>query len=354
VVVVTGPGKERELAWTAEPVLTISPLEEEGNGFFGAQEVAVLEGSRIAVLDGDAKRVVVYDQNGAFQTQYGREGQGPGEFRMPFEMAAAPGGGVVVYDVLNARLEVFDSELEPQAPVRISVADYFGGHLAYADDFLVVPTRSSEDPERPVQGLTAANSRDTIPFVAFERAGGRVVTFESCGISLSGMGPIFEPTTLWAAGPGGMVAVAGTSRYEVDVYRAPDFSLERRIRRAVPVIRADADLAEATVGDGMRIMSPAGVLVCDASEVAEQRGFAPEVPPITGITVSPEGQIYLQRWAREEAERAIDVLSSQGEYLGTLPAGFPFPEAFLADGRIVAIKEDQMGLRSVVVYQVLR
>jgi hypothetical protein len=354
VAVVTGPSDDVPLAWTAEAVLTFRPLEEEGNGFFGAADVAVLEGDRIAVLDGDAKRVVVYSHDGTFLAQYGREGSGPGEFQMPFEMAAAPGGGVVVYDVLNARLERFSPGLEPLAPERIGVRDYFGGHLDFSGTHLVVPTRSSEDPEVPVQGLTAANATDTVAFVSFQRRGSGVVTLESCGMSLSGMGPVFEPRILWAVGPGGTVLVAGTGRYEVDVYREPDFLLERRIRRPVPVIQATSSMARATVGEGMRVMAPGGVRICDASEVVEQRGFAREVPPLEALAVSPAGEIFLQRWAPEGEQKTIDVLSLEGEYLGSLGSGFPFPEGFLEGDRILVIEEDELGLQSVVVYQIRR
>lgn len=354
VALVTNSTQDQLLAWTAERVLEIRPLSEEGNGFFGVQELDVLDGDRIVVLDGDGKRVVAYDENGTFQAQYGREGSGPGEFQLPFEMAATPGGGVVVYDVLNQRLEYFDADLQPQAQERIRVKDYFGGHLAYSGSFLVVPTRSSEDPDRPLHGLTAVNTTDTVPFVSFEREEGRAVTFESCGMSLSGMGPIFEPRTLWAVAPGGRVVVAGTSRYELDVYRGPSFSLERRIRRDVPTIEATAAMAESSLGEGMRFMTPTGIRVCDVGEVVEQRGFAPEVPPIEAFAVSPAGEIFIQRWSSGEEDRPTDLLSLDGEYLGTLPAGFPFPEAFLGDDRILVAEEGDLGLRSVVVYRIVR
>jgi hypothetical protein len=353
VALVTGVGEDRPLPWSVEEVLRIRPLEEEGDGFFGVREVAVLEGDRIAVLDGDAKRVVVYDEHGTFLAQYGREGSGPGEFQMPFEMAAAPDGGVVVYDVMNRRLERFDATLVPGASDPLQVS-YFGGHLDYAGPFLVVPTRSAMDPERNTQTLLAVSASDTVEVVRYEREVGKPVTFESCGMSISGMGPLFEARTLWAAGPDGTVLVAGTSRYEVDIFRQPSFELERRIRRAVPAIEADAAMAEASIGDAMRVMAGGQERICDASEVAEKRGFAPVVPPVAAMVVAPSGEIYLQRWALEEEDRVIDVLSPEGEYMGTLAGGLPFPEAFLGDDRFVVTEEDELGLASVVVYRIVK
>ena len=148
--------------------------------------------------------------------------------------------------------------------------------------------------------------------------------------------------------------VVGTDRYEVDIYHPPDFSLERRVRRPVPTIRATEAMARATIGDGMRMMSAAGMRVCDAAEVVEKRGFAPEVPPIAAVAISPAGEIFLQRWAPEGEDRAIDVLTLDGEYLGTLSPGFPFPEAFLGSDRMVVSERDDLDLASVAVYRILR
>jgi len=353
VTLVAGPGEDRPLGWTLEKAFEIQPLEDEGDGFFGVREVEVLDGDRIAVLDPDAKRVVVFDEDGRFLMQYGREGSGPGEFQFPFEMVAAPGGGVSVYDVMNARLERFDSTLTPGASDPLQVG-YFGGHLDYVGPYMVVPTQDLTNTEDHIQTIVALGAADTIEVARFQREVGGAVTLESCGMQLSGMPRLFEAQLLWAAGPDGTLLVVGTDRYEVDMYRSPRFSLERRIRRAVPAIGATAQLAEESVGDGMRVMTPAGERVCDAGEVVEQRGFAPEVPPIAAIAVAPSGEIYVQRWALEAEDRAIDVLAPDGEYLGTLAPGFPFPDAFLGKDRIVVRAEDELGLTSVVVYRVQR
>jgi hypothetical protein len=333
--------------------LEIPPASEEGGGFFGVRDVDVVSGDRIAVLDGDGKKVVLFDDEGKLLTQYGREGSGPGEFQYPLELTGSPGGGVFVFDVMNRRLERFDSALVPLAPDPLLV-HYSGGRMAFAGGFLVLPTGDPDDPRAGTQILTALSDTDTLEIVRYRRERTGPIQLESCGMRLSGISPIFGATTLWATGPEARVAVLGTGRYEIDVYRGPDFHLERRIRRMVPPIPATKELAEATVGDGMRVMTPAEERVCDASEVVEKRGFAREVPPVAGVAVSPGGEILLQRWAPEGEPRSTDVLSANGDYVGTLPAGFPFPRAFLGNDRIVVTEEDEMELTSVVVYRIQR
>ena len=173
-------------------------------------------------------------------------------------------------------------------------------------------------------------------------------------MQLSGMEPVFAPRTHWASAPGDRLVVVMTGGYEVDVYGQPGYVLERRIRRGVPVIHATEPMARATMGDAMRMVGSGVERVCDAEEVVEKRGFAPEVPPIAALAVSPGGEIYLQRWAPEGEDRAIDVLSLDGKYLGTLAPGFPFPDAFLGEDRIVVEEQGEFDLSSVVVYRIGR
>jgi hypothetical protein len=354
VTIVTNSGEDRLLAWAAEPVARLAALEEEGEGFFDASDVTVLEGDRIAVLDRTAKRVVLVDEDGHFLAQYGREGSGPGEFQFPVEVLALANGGVAAFDVMNHRLERFDSALAPGAPDPFANLSYFGGHMAYVGPYLVLPTHDYTQPDVRPQALTAVGPRDTVEIVRYVQKVGGAIQIESCGMGFNGIEPIFSPSLRWSEGPDGVLAVVGTERYEVDLYRSPDFRLQRRIRRPLPVIEATLAMAEASIGDGMRVMTPTGVRVCEAREVAEKRGFAEEVPPIARVAVSPAGEIWLERWAPRHEPRAIDILTPDGEYLGTLEPGFPFPDALLGDDRILRIEKDEMDVASVVVYRVAR
>ncbi|HSM04997.1 MAG TPA: hypothetical protein VK858_10235, partial [Longimicrobiales bacterium] len=166
--------------------------------------------------------------------------------------------------------------------------------------------------------------------------------------------PLFSPGTRWTAGPDRAVFVAVTAGYDIDVYEPPTFALARRIHRPVPALEPTEELAVASVGDGMRVMTPAGARTCDPLEVVEQRGMASPVPPITELVVSPAGEIFVERWSLPDEEPAIDVLSSGGDYLGTLPPGFPLPEGFLDEDRFVVTEEDELGLQSVAVYALRR
>jgi hypothetical protein len=207
--------------------------------------------------------------------------------------------------------------------------------------------------EGDVQALTAIREPDTVEIVRHVRELGGAIELESCGMRLSAIAPLFTPSTRWAASEE-TVAVMGSARFELDLYRPPGFELTKRIRRSLPAIRATEEIARETVGEGMRVMGPGGERICDASEVVEKRGFLPEIPPVTRLALSPAGEFFLERWARKGEDRLIDVLDPDGEYQGTLAPGFPFPDAFLGEDRIVVKEEDELGRTSLAVLRVTR
>lgn len=353
VALVQLSGPDVPLGWTARRMTVIPPAEEDGEGFFEVTDVDVTPEGGIVVLDRLGKKVLIFDEDGGLVAQYGREGSGPGEFQYPTELFVAPNGEIGVFDFMNRRVERFDSTLSPLAPDPFQLP-YYGGGLAHAGSFLVAVLADLGATEDEIQVLTAIGVGDTVEVVRYVRELGGSIRLESCGMALSAVPPLFRPSTRWAVAPDGRVGVVGTADYQVDVYRPDDFTLERRIRRKVPVIQATRELARQSIGDGMRMVSAAGERVCDADEVVEKRGFTLEIPPVTRVAYSPSGELFLQRWAPMGEGRAVDVLDADGGYVGTLPPGFPFPDAFLSDGRIVATEEDDMGLTSVSVYRVAR
>lgn len=60
------------------------------------------------VSDNDNHKIKVYRQNGTFDFEWGRFGEGPGEFRYPGILAVNEYNEVFVVDVLNTRVQKFD------------------------------------------------------------------------------------------------------------------------------------------------------------------------------------------------------------------------------------------------------
>ena len=70
----------------------------------------------IFVTDGYGdNRVVKYDKNGRFIKSAGTQGTGPGQLRLPHTMAMDAQGNVYIGDRSNARVQVWDNDLNPKA-----------------------------------------------------------------------------------------------------------------------------------------------------------------------------------------------------------------------------------------------
>jgi DNA-binding beta-propeller fold protein YncE len=67
-----------------------------------------LAGDSLYVVDAQAHAVLVFGLDGKFQFQFGRRGDGPGEFNFPTCAAADGQGHLIVSDTMNCRVQVFD------------------------------------------------------------------------------------------------------------------------------------------------------------------------------------------------------------------------------------------------------
>ena len=179
-------------------------------------------------------------------------------------------------------------------------------------------------------------------------------SFPRCGVGGLPVEPIFERQLRWALG-GGVVAIAASSRYEIETLRSG--VPERRIVREVEPRVASRDLALQEVRDGYELTAPARCRI-SPSELVEARGFAEMVPAISGLAVAPDGSIWVRRAAvTGEGDPRIDILGPDGAYLGTLPPGSPFPVAFAGratDYRIVSIRSAEDGVSEVLLHSIAR
>lgn len=78
------------------------------------------DGKSAWIVDNDLHRVLRFElESGAFQV-FGRLGSGLGQFEYPFQIAVAPGGDLLVSDVINARVQL----LSPDGNALRSIGTY--------------------------------------------------------------------------------------------------------------------------------------------------------------------------------------------------------------------------------------
>lgn len=87
-----------------QPVLEIL---ESASSLWGPRGIAVDARGRVLVADTGNKRIVVFDKDGNYLTEFGTAGFDPGQFDEPVGIAIAPSGTVYVTDTWNQRVQGF-------------------------------------------------------------------------------------------------------------------------------------------------------------------------------------------------------------------------------------------------------
>lgn len=96
-----------ETGWQLELVGEISGQEGTESELINPQSLAVDDWNRVYVVDEKPRVIKVFGADGQFIRTIGREGEGPGEFRVGF--IAVHQGQVVVHDPMVARTSVWDT-----------------------------------------------------------------------------------------------------------------------------------------------------------------------------------------------------------------------------------------------------
>jgi len=91
--------------------ISVGDVPDPAQDFCGATDIAFAPNSRIFVTDGYCNaRVVEYDSTGRKVRQWGRAGNGPGEFNVVHAIAVGPQGNLYIADRENGRVQWFDLE----------------------------------------------------------------------------------------------------------------------------------------------------------------------------------------------------------------------------------------------------
>lgn len=353
VAIMLSRGSDVPLDWTFTRVLTLGGADEGPEAFFQVtrHSVAVGPDGHLYVLDSGNHHVQVFDAEGRHLRTLGRKGGGPGEMQLwPHTIRMGTDGTVHVYDIGKRGLVRFAADGTPLTEVRFDVfrGSVNGYRLTESGIVVWTLTRSAgaDDWFNILALLTPAG--DTTHLLHSPSPPMKPAQF-SC-VAISAMTELLAPDLRWTAAGDRIYAVKDAA-YVIDVYEAG-----RRVasyRRDVAPRPATRELALRAVGDKMEVrFDVGGSCVIQPDEVVDVRGYAEVVPTIGDLAIAPDGTLWVQRYAIKDEKVPIDILAPDGSYVGTLPAGTPFPAAFFPDGRIVAVEKDELDVPRVVVYRV--
>ena len=341
-----------------------------GIAFDGASNLYLLDGTRME----SSARIVVVDPAGRFVREFGRAGDGPGEFRAATQLVVWEDGQVLVEDMMHAGYHVFSSSGAFERMVRESGG---GGGFAMA-------RRPDLRPERTGARTLIGRSRRTIQHVdmSSEEVEDRVLVEAWAPVEDDGprRGDLedmireewgFEPDLLFDALPSGGVAFSDSSAWVIKL-TDPSGAVSRILRRPIRPLAVTDEMEQVERERRLEAESnrtitqrggppPPSVLeMMDrmrslAREAIENMQFFPEVPLIAAVRATWDGSLWVQRTVEPGLDEPgpIDVITPDGRYAGTLETGSAalpdMPDAFGPGGLAAFIDTDDFDVPVITV-----
>ena len=363
---------------------------------------------------GSSSRIVVVDGAGGLTAEFGRMGDGPGELRDVGQMVARPEGGAVIVDdghrayllfgpdgSFERALRFVDTGAARTVSAQIVRAARDGGAL-----FLIrSPTArlsqgkaSVATGDRTIYRVVLGEGEEAVqvPFAeGWEPRPERQVTMEADDPSdmfaaLGGAFAYFEPRLVFDVLPGGGLAYSDSSAYAVKIRAAgapprvvgrplhPQAVTEQLRERARARVLEEYEASfegqfnAPDLGDDMpeafreQLAATMESMVDGMREMAANAAFMPEVPLVHDLRTTWEGTIWVQRWGGDplkqvdfpgavpEADEAvdgwIDVLTAEGEYVGTYSLEETrMPAAFGPGGIVAFVETDELDVPTIIV-----
>ena len=374
------PAVDAPLAATTEEVYTVgASVGEDWETFGSIGAVAFSAAGALSIFDSQGYRVVVVGADGAHLRTFGRQGEGPGEWRFPFAFTVLRDGRTVVFDMPRpGTFEIYDAEGAFETGVTIDntrgvpgslLLPLGDGRLVSTGGPIFYPVASDdesaaeEDHRRDIHIFSLAGDDTRVLYRAWDLPPTEIAeTIENergrTEMTISRM-RAYEPGLHLAVHMDGRLAVADSTTYVVKLIDA-DGNVTGTVGRPIAPVAVTEEVREATKALRIDALVPADIMGrLSGAEAARMREtfmeqvetmiFADEIPVITGMAVDGEGRFWITRSPAEVGgDPLTDILTAEGDYLGTLPADGPaIPDAFGPGGLMAYIEADEMGVQRV-------
>ena len=280
------------VAFTEEFRIGDDPDEHQ---FSRVSEMAFAPDGRLVVLDTEAFNVTVYDTEGNQVEQWGREGEGPGEFpNPPGEMAMSDNGTLAIetftrLDLFTIDGNIVDSRLV--TPLRIRNISFYAG-----DSMVVLAERGRQGDDSPVELIRLAD--------------GDVLWSSPPIVSILGTGPfsMWQAVSRFGVLWDGNVAVGMSDAYDLQVIEASTGQTAGRIVRTVPM-RGPSDSFMETLREETR------EIYGEDSPIYQRLAPSHPFPMVTNVvTGPPDRTIWVGRGTGIDDELAPPVGESMDDW----------------------------------------
>ena len=347
------PAEDRILSADFEELYRVGSLLGDEWDTFGQIADVDFDGmGNLYVLDGQVAKVTVVDLEGNLIRQFGRVGEGPGEFsgvHDVWSLTACSDQSVAVYDAGRRVFVLFGADGEFERGIRLE-----------GPRFVAIPGLQCEALSQSVVSTGEVQYLDwsplTEPSLRYVMRYGlsgenAVVDTVAAGWKPPGGGFDFVPVFRVGVLPDGGVAFTDSSTYAIKV-TAPDGGSSRLLTRPIrpePLTgRLKAEYVEQQLEEIQELGGPAADFRRTQLESIEHFH---EIPLIRDLRTSREGAIWIQRGSDELGiDGPIDLITADGRYLGSFAAGATrLPFAFGPDGLVAFVEKDDLDVSYVAV-----
>jgi len=382
-------GEDRVLEPGVEDLWAVGGIEgRDWQTFSDRIQVAFDASGRVRIFDALGGRVHLVGADGSYVRSWGEKGEGPGELAIPMDFVVHQDGSSAVLDFGKRGFVQFDAEGEYVAdlPMDFSRGVPMGGLLPHPDGGAIAA--GSGMFMRMGGGPTDADVTLPVRRFAFDGSGTAVLheawspprpgSESGAGFSGGDHMQAYETVTLIAfqpelhvgVFPDGRMLVADSTTWSLDVLnpdgspageyvlahspipvteRIQELERDRRLRELEEGGAAGAEAAVMTSlhggGPTLQVDGPSEAQLAQIESML----FAEELPVIEQLAVDWEGRIWVERRSEDlSGNGPIDILSSEGVYLATIPAGgIRIPSAFGPNGLAAYIEMDDFDVPTV-------
>lgn len=344
--------------WWLAPDLQIGMTDGPPEYTFNRLSALALgPGDTLFVLDGGDKTITAYDPRGTFVRRFGREGDGPGEYRAPGEMVATH-EGLLVYDWRPRRLTLLSWEGEVIRTAVVRQWTSFGSRLRMLDDttFVLGLNGGQSTPPRPETDgrfwLVRFSTDGAVLDTLIADQGNESVVHRG-PMSVWVLGAPFAGGPRWDVGPDGRVAYGRGETYVVDLYRAaPDRQLLASLRRTVPPLDAtEAD--RAAYRSTYEQPSYPEAARKQYAEILATVDYPATWPAYQDLRFDAVGRLWVRRPAHA-ADSVVpwDVFMPEGTYLGDVSLPRAVQIQLIGERALYGVVRDEFDVPSVVRYRI--
>jgi len=340
----------------------------------------VLGDGRIAVLDRLAGLIRVYSPEGTHIGDWGRTGEGPGEFTAATGLFPYRGDSVLVSGSLARRFHVFDhaGRFGRRAAAQMRVSQWYdlrdivergSIQVAFSCCEFRTPLPAGavllSTPEM-IPNTGSGMKRSTVLLALVPDTGGVAdsVGVINGGRYLPGQGPgglpsgfHFQPSPQIAMGPEGFFVTEGDS-YSIGAYGASGqpigiIRLAREPRPITEEVRAvnENEIRDRILGFGDRLEggSPEELI-----ERALSAPYPPHLPTFESLHVDPEGNIWAgqRRYGAGDDMTDFFVFAGDGRYLGIVEVPARLSVLQVGTDFILAQSSDDLDVQYVLLYRI--